>query len=201
MIVVTAPDVARHDPPYEIDLGRRVSPVWERAERYGVLHEAMRTAGFDTPFDFLRCADCATVFLDPMPDPAGLAAFYDHYYVNRDYLAKADKKITRATKRIRRLFLGQGRFLDIGCNAGFAVEAARRAGLDATGIEIDAAAAEAAAQCFPDARILHQDAGAFAAGGERFDYLYCTEVIEHIPSLPRSSTRSHSLPHRAHACS
>lgn len=48
MIVVTAPDVARHDPPYEIGLGRTVSPVWERAERTAVLLRAIDDAGLAT---------------------------------------------------------------------------------------------------------------------------------------------------------
>jgi acetoin utilization deacetylase AcuC-like enzyme len=48
VLIVTAPDVAMHDPLYEVNLGQRVSPVWESPQRHAVLHAAMVEAGFDT---------------------------------------------------------------------------------------------------------------------------------------------------------
>jgi acetoin utilization deacetylase AcuC-like enzyme len=48
VLIVTAPDVAMHDPLYEINLGRHVTPVWESPQRHAVLHAAMVDAGFDT---------------------------------------------------------------------------------------------------------------------------------------------------------
>lgn len=48
MLVVTAPDTAHHDPPYELDLGRTVSPVWERPARYDAIAAAITEAGIPT---------------------------------------------------------------------------------------------------------------------------------------------------------
>ena len=48
MIVVTAPDVDRHDPPYELDKGRVVSPVWERPARSAALLDAITAADIAT---------------------------------------------------------------------------------------------------------------------------------------------------------
>lgn len=48
MLVVTAPGTARHDPPYELDKGQVVSPVWERAARYDAVLAAVEGAGLPT---------------------------------------------------------------------------------------------------------------------------------------------------------
>ena len=48
VLVVTAPDTSRHDPPYELDKGQVVSPVWERAARYDAIEAAVRAAGLPT---------------------------------------------------------------------------------------------------------------------------------------------------------
>ncbi|MDZ7705089.1 MAG: histone deacetylase family protein [Trueperaceae bacterium] len=44
MLVVTAPDTARHDPSHELDKGQVVSPVWERAARYDAIAAAVADA-------------------------------------------------------------------------------------------------------------------------------------------------------------
>lgn len=48
MLVVTAPDTSLHDPPYELDKGQVVSPVWERAARYDAIAAAVEEAGIPT---------------------------------------------------------------------------------------------------------------------------------------------------------
>ena len=48
MLVVTAADTARHDPPHEVDKGQVISPVWERADRYDAILAAVEEAGLPT---------------------------------------------------------------------------------------------------------------------------------------------------------
>jgi len=48
VLVVTAPGTARHGPPYELDKGQVVSPVWERAARYDAILAAIEEAGLPT---------------------------------------------------------------------------------------------------------------------------------------------------------
>ena len=48
MLVVTAPNTSLHDPPHELDKGRIVSPVWERAARYDAIAAAVAEAGLPT---------------------------------------------------------------------------------------------------------------------------------------------------------
>ena len=73
------------------------------------------------------------------------------------------------------------RFLDAGCNAGFATEAARTLGFDALGVDVDPVTIDTARQLFPKARFAAEDIATLATRGEQFDVLYCSEVIEHLP--------------------
>ena len=77
-----------------------------------------------------------------MPSDEELNDFYNNYFKTKQYTAKLNSKIRRAKKRIKSIYKhAKGkRFIDIGCNVGFAVEAARQIGLDAHGIDLDGSA-------------------------------------------------------------
>tara|TARA_R110002124_G_scaffold65117_1_gene178271 strand:+ start:25602 stop:26057 length:456 start_codon:yes stop_codon:yes gene_type:complete len=88
--------------------------------------------------DLYRCGGCATIYVHGLPSNAEVAAGYDDSYdgATTGYFAKVDKKMRRSRGRIRqlkKLVPTGGRFLDVGCNGGFVVDAAREAGLDAWG--------------------------------------------------------------------
>ncbi|MHA1600305.1 MAG: class I SAM-dependent methyltransferase [Alphaproteobacteria bacterium] len=153
-------------------------------ERRQILERAGR-AGWASEFVFLRCADCGFIRIDPLPDTALLTRFYAQYHATEKYAAKAPKKIRRARRRIQRLRAAiTGRsFIDVGCNVGFAVEAARIAGFTATGIDIDPDAVTTARGQFPGCAFHTSDIAGFAAQGERFDLVYCAEVLEHITDV------------------
>lgn len=48
IVVLPGDDVLAHDPPYLLDKGRTVQPVWERAERSRVLRDAVLASGLPT---------------------------------------------------------------------------------------------------------------------------------------------------------
>jgi 2-polyprenyl-3-methyl-5-hydroxy-6-metoxy-1,4-benzoquinol methylase len=118
-----------------------------------------------------------------MPSAEVLTAFYDDYHRTRQYTAKLDSKVRRARRRIRRLkWRTKGRrFIDVGCNVGFAVEAARSCGFDALGVDIDAAAIDEAQRLFPACRFEQRDVADVADVESSFDVIYSSEVIEHLP--------------------
>ncbi len=134
-------------------------------------------------YNLLPCPSCGTVTVHPFPTVAELIAFYQSYKGSTDYTAKKDKKITRAKKRLQRL-VGQApgkTFLDVGCNYGFTVQAARELGLSAKGIDIDDTAVAASRAMFGAdfyETISVQD---YAARGAQADIVYTSEVIEHVP--------------------
>jgi len=109
--------------------------------------------------------------------------YYQAYVGKTDYRAKEKKKIKRSLRRIKRMIrLAPGnRFLDVGCNYGFAVMAALRLGQNAHGIDIDAAAIESNKKVVGDAHFSAFSVEEYAAQGHVFDMLYTSEVIEHVP--------------------
>lgn len=130
-----------------------------------------------------RCERCGAIAVSPMPSDESIAAFYQDYHKTDQYTGKLESKLRRAKRRIRilRRHTKGRRFLDVGCNAGFATEAARQLGFEALGVDIDAASIEIARRLFPQARFQVADVAAIAEGGRKFDAIYCSEVVEHLP--------------------
>ncbi|HEU0303752.1 MAG TPA: class I SAM-dependent methyltransferase [Gaiellaceae bacterium] len=102
-------------------------------------------------YDVVRCPSCGLVFRAELPDESALRDIYDEGYF-RDRPGRADRhgyadylrdaRLHRANARRRlRLLTGRprGRLLDVGCAAGFFVDEARRAGWDASGIDVSEA--------------------------------------------------------------
>ena len=134
------------------------------------------------PHEFLQCRSCGFISVSPMPDVTELARFYQSNESTAIYTKKEKSKLKRASRRIARLkkHMRSGTFIDIGCNIGFTVEAARRLGYAATGLEIDAETVKEAQLRFPDVSFVAGTVSDIANTGLSFDVVYCTDVIEHV---------------------
>lgn len=131
-----------------------------------------------------RCEGCTLIYVSPMPSDTEISAYYQQYHKSGQYQSKLDSKLRRAKKRIRplqRRSTGK-RFIDIGCNAGYAVEAARQLGLDASGIDLDHDAIKFATTRFPACDFSAQPLSDLLSRGRQYDLVYCSEVIEHLPN-------------------
>lgn len=51
----------------------------------------------------VRCDKCDFLSVQRIPEEAPLNDFYQQYYANTQYVTKEDKKIRRATRRIKRV--------------------------------------------------------------------------------------------------
>lgn len=139
-------------------------------------------------FRWWRCAGCGFARLIPMPAAARSEIAGDS--IGRSYIdgyrAKLEKKMRRSARRARRLArrMPGKRLLDVGSNIGCFVEAGRRLGLDAVGVEINPTLVEFAREAYPACRFV---AGALeeAPLEGAFDGIYCSEVIEHVPDNER----------------
>jgi 2-polyprenyl-3-methyl-5-hydroxy-6-metoxy-1,4-benzoquinol methylase len=133
------------------------------------------------------CGRCGTAFMALLPAPATAAASYDDSYdrATTGYFAKVEKKMRRSRGRLRQLarYVAGGRFLDVGCNGGFMVEAARERGFEAWGVEVDAVSVAYALGHYPGNRYFHGTVQEFAREAPKFDLVYCSEVIEHVPDV------------------
>jgi SAM-dependent methyltransferase len=126
---------------------------------------------------FERCSSCG------LATRGGEAAAPSYH----DYFPELTRTLPPVTRRRYETLLARladrrrtGRFLDVGCGAGFLVETARDLGWTAEGTEVSAAAADAGR-----ARGLTIHAGVLAdaklpAGA--FDVVTMMEVVEHVPS-------------------
>ncbi len=153
----------------------------------GCLGPLTKPLGEKNGYTFLGCEKCGTAAVNPLPTTADLDAYYKAYYNTPKYMRKREGKLRQATKRLSRI---PGKrnglsFLDVGCNFGYAVAAARAGGLNAHGIDIDPDSVKAAqdawgVEWFETARI--ED---YADAGHTADILYTSEVIEHTPEPER----------------
>ncbi|MDD9900979.1 MAG: class I SAM-dependent methyltransferase [Alphaproteobacteria bacterium] len=150
----------------------------------GCLGGDLSLIGHKDGFDLLRCADCKTVIAGPLPSEEELARYYYSHGKTSDYLRKRDAKIRRGLHRVKKILRARppGRkFLDIGCNIGFTVEAAHQLGLEAYGIDIDTDAIEQARLHYPAAgRFEAVPVEDYATRGDTFDMIYMSEVVEHV---------------------
>jgi SAM-dependent methyltransferase len=91
----------------------------------------------------------------------------------------------RGRRLVRRLrwdcppWVGQGRYLDVGCGSGWALSVAKALGWRVAGIEVDAPAAEKARRFTDDIHVGSVFTAPFAA--DRFDLITTFHVLEHVP--------------------
>jgi 2-polyprenyl-3-methyl-5-hydroxy-6-metoxy-1,4-benzoquinol methylase len=133
-------------------------------------------------FDIYSCVACRTGYVFPQPTEAFLRDYYQGQ--NRYYFDKVPKKLRRSRNRLRWLkwFGRGGQFLDIGCHGGFTCEAAREAGFDASGIDLDDNALAYAREHYPRNRYHNTPLVEFARGhAGTFALIHCAEVVEHVP--------------------
>lgn len=135
-------------------------------------------------YEYVACKGCGFVFLDPMPDPARLRQIYnqDEGAIIAGSYPKARSRMRRAMLRGLRLmpeFRGRDA-IDVGCGGGFVVEAMRRLGARASGLDIGAPAIAFARDTFPRAEFYEEDFDTFRVRNLQFDFIHSSEVIEHI---------------------
>src|SRR5467141_3029220 len=142
--------------------------------------EASRKAAIEKygRYELFGCDACGLQFWEPreMPD----ARWYEQMYGGRDEkllpLEPGHKYFLADTLAPR-----GGKLLDIGCGTGNLLAAAREAGYDVTGIELDRNAARFAKERLGLQNILPLSISEFAEQhkGERFDVVTFFEVLEH----------------------
>ena len=142
-----------------------------------------RPAGISSGYRIFRCTECGFHFVYPTPPLSEIAAIYEKYLSNTHYSAKAERKILRAMKQIKRYrHLARGtRFIDFGCNIGTAVEAANRLGFEAYGVDIDEESVGLARKEYPGGQYHAGGVESLPADWKDFDFAFMIEVIEHLP--------------------
>lgn len=136
-------------------------------------------------YRIVACGGCGLRHVGNMPTLDELGAYYAAYHGNVKNVRNAARKVNRWWRRLLplKLMAHGGRFLDVGCNTGFAVEAARRLGFAASGYDLSSEAVAHARATYPQCRFDHGTAQTAAASGQTFDAVLCSEMIEHLTEL------------------
>ena len=147
--------------------------------------ESSITLGKKEGFDIHICSECGLGYASPMPTASELDAIYSEYGMNSKALKYKNKKISRW---FRRLYLisklaPRGRSLDIGCNTGFTTEATRKLGFRANGIDLGQESISMAQELFPSCSFTEATAQDFVKTSSPFEFVTCSEVIEHLIEL------------------
>lgn len=147
-------------------------------------------------FQYVRCHQCGTAFVHPMPSAEALYAHYQEpdYFAGdgeqgyQDYAAMHKALAPHFRRRLRMLtrHLGRpGRLLDFGCADGLFLEIARAEGWEIAGVEMSQEMASRTAERLQVPIVGHLD----ALPDGSFDAITMWEVIEHLPDPVGELTR------------
>jgi 2-polyprenyl-3-methyl-5-hydroxy-6-metoxy-1,4-benzoquinol methylase len=137
----------------------------------------------------VRCGGCGLEWQRPFPSAERLRELY-----TGDYLARWGARDPAAFERVRAIkqascrellaelarLRPRGRLLDLGCAAGFLLEAAEQAGFQGFGLDLNPEAVGIAKQRFGD-RVAQGELDAAAFPGVGFDAVTLIDVLEHVP--------------------
>jgi len=131
-------------------------------------------------YDYLRCGRCRSSFISPLPSEDEFRLMYDQSsYHDCYYQCEGEEPTDTALPAIRDRLPSVGRLLDFGCGNGAFLRAARSAGFDCEGVELDEKArAQASANSGCPVRSLAEVMGS----GSTFGVIHLGDVLEHLPS-------------------
>ena len=138
-------------------------------------------------YPLFRCPACGLIFVHPMPSEEALAAVYcaEEGVISEGVYPKAESRWRRArVKALRFVRYIRGKdVIDVGCGGGFMVEAMRRAGGRAVGLDISPQSIAYAKRHYPENEFFCERLEAFARRERTFDFIYSSEVLEHLPDI------------------
>jgi 2-polyprenyl-3-methyl-5-hydroxy-6-metoxy-1,4-benzoquinol methylase len=154
--------------------------------------EQGRVLVHDEPFLVRRCSGCGLGYTSPRIDGSRIHEIYDHTYWNsesakdfgyasyEDDVAGYKATFRLKLKALRKHVPASGRLLEIGCAAGYFLDAAREKGYEVTGVDVSSSILQAARERFGledlHAGLLHE----VGLPHEHFDIVAMWDVIEHV---------------------
>jgi ubiquinone/menaquinone biosynthesis C-methylase UbiE len=133
---------------------------------------------------FVECQQCSLTMINPRPVYANILKGYTENY-SQSYINKKDKKIRRAKRRVRKMkkIIPEGRWLDIGCSAGFILSIAKAANYEIYGIEIDPLGVKHAREILGLDNIFQGTFEEHQFDENFFGIITMYDVIEHVQDL------------------
>jgi len=148
--------------------------------------------GPDHRYTYVRCISCGLAYLNPRPryNEEFINTAYSVYlpdlsdlWVNNSLTKEGKKQYDWANKSIKKYenFVKPGRFLEVGCARGLYSKVAKDRGWETKAVDISKTMIDLARKVFGiDA--IHGDWLNVIPNSPKFDLIYCSHVIEHIPN-------------------
>lgn len=154
----------------QVEAGARACPACQSANGL--------SRGHKNGFQMLSCKACGTLYTSHVPDNL-LEHYYDDYY-DEEHLALPDFIIKRLDQILAEFepYRQANRLLDLGSGAGSILEAARRAGWTAEGVEVSRTAVEHTRSLGFNVHWGELAGASYPAS--HFDVVTASEVIEHV---------------------
>lgn len=135
--------------------------------------------GLKFGFDVISCSHCRTLYTAHLPE-AEAAEAYDNYYCEQNLSAPAfiNQRLDQIVAQFAP-YRQHGRLLDVGFGAGTLLEAARRAGWEARGVEVSQSAIEHVRKSGFDVYCGTLEEARYPDA--YFDVVTASEVLEHVP--------------------
>jgi SAM-dependent methyltransferase len=131
-----------------------------------------------TGFEHVRCRGCGTLFVSPLPDPSTIAGTYLQPDYHEDVETAATRMRQEAAARARIVAdLGVRSLLEVGCGAGYFLEAVGALGIEAEGVDPSRTGALAQARGLK----IHRGWLEEFEPGRTYDAAAMFEVLEHVP--------------------
>lgn len=141
-------------------------------------------SGTKNDYRIFLCGDCCFLFVNPYPTPHEMTRYYatDYRGASADFYPKIKSRKRRAILRSLRFlrFAYRKKVLDIGCGSGVMVNAFRRLGADARGVDISENSIQFARRHFPDCTFYCESFDDMGRRDIRFDFMFTSEMMEHI---------------------
>ncbi len=152
-------------------------------------------------FEIIECTQCGLWITSPRPDNEQLGAYYhsstyiSHSDTSEGIINKLYKIVRNYTLRQKlklvRQYVQKGSILDVGCGAGYFLDACRNAGFDVSGIEPDNSTRNTATEKFKLDIFSEDMLDHFEA--DFFDLISMWHVLEHVPDPDKRLHQLHRI--------
>ena len=132
-------------------------------------------------FMYLKCCNCATVFVDPIPDKDTFLKMYaKNTYHDNNYDSQESEVYKNSVRLLKEYISIESDILDYGCGIGTFLKELNTAGFNPYGVEFDADAAEFAAR-ESSCKVWTSDDFWKTFPKQKFDAVHLGDVLEHLP--------------------
>lgn len=136
-------------------------------------------------FNVRQCIECDFLFVHPMPSDEALADHYelDYRQATADWYPKhLDRRWRALTRSASFMPYAFGKdVVDLGCGGGQMLDALARFAKTAVGVDLSKNSIAFARRHFPKYQFFDESLEVFAKRGQRFDFVFSSELLEHLP--------------------